>query len=165
MKGGGGDQKDKNGLGCENLFPTERLQQASAAHLPQCQTLSWPACGHWSSGPCGSGNSAEWCSCLSRGSGHTRQERDTSHWNAKSTLGALPGTVAPTAWLAPWLNWGMTGQRLPVHASPWYERAGVIRAHHEITCSLCISQNNWESSKPKHHSEWFSALYPPMGRR
>ena len=69
-----------------------------AAHLPQCQTLSWRACGHWSSGPCGSGSSAEWCSSLSRGPGHTRQEHDTSRWNAKPTLKALRGTVAPDAW-------------------------------------------------------------------
>lgn len=35
-----GDQKDKSSLSCENLFPTEQLQQAPAAHLPQCQILS-----------------------------------------------------------------------------------------------------------------------------
>lgn len=62
------------GWGEQSLHP-------ALTYLPQCQTQSSQACGHWASEPCGCDSSAGKCSVLSRGSGHTRLEHDTSHWN------------------------------------------------------------------------------------
>ena len=109
-----------------------------AAHLPRCQTLSWQACGHWSSGPCGSGSSAEWCSSLSRGPGHTRREHDTSRWNAKPTLKALWGTAAPDAW----------GSVYPVGVTPKQLRALKAKTLFRMISALHLPMGIRPESQP-----------------
>lgn len=57
------------------------LLHPALTYLPQYQTQSSLACGHWASEPCGCDSSAGQCSALSTGSDHTMLEHDTSHWN------------------------------------------------------------------------------------